>query len=49
MEGAMKSMLDAMVSIRNKALHADWGNISDADVNSVIGYVEQFLLNKFSS
>ncbi len=47
-EGAMKPLLDAMVTIRNKALHADWGNISDADVSSVIGYTERFLLTKFS-
>ena len=48
-EGAQKSLLDAMTNIRNKAMHADWENISAADVSSVIGYVEQFLLSKFSS
>jgi hypothetical protein len=28
---------------RDFAMHASWGKISDADVNSVIGFVEQFL------
>ena len=47
--GAQKSLLDAMPKIRNYAMHADWEKISEPDVNSIIGFVEQFLLNKFSS
>ena len=46
--GAQKSLLDAMPRIRNFAMHADWGKISEPDVNSIIGFVEQFLLTKFS-
>lgn len=46
--GAQKSMLDAMPKVRNHALHADWAKLSEPDVNSVIGFVEQFLLTKFS-
>ena len=46
--GAQKSLLDAMPKIRNFALHADWEKISEPDVNSIIGYVEQFLLSKFT-
>lgn len=45
--GAQKSLLDTMPRIRNIALHADWGKVSEPDVNSVIGFVEQFLLSKF--
>ena len=45
--GAQKSLLDAMPRIRNAALHADWGKLSEPDVSSVIGFVEQFLLSKF--
>ena len=45
--GAQKSLLDTMPKIRNLALHAEWSKIQDADVSSVIGYVEQFLLTKF--
>lgn len=46
--GAQKSLLDAMPRIRNHAMHADWSKLSEPDVNSVIGFVEQFLLTKFS-
>ena len=46
--GAQKTLLDAMPKIRNYAMHADWEKISEPDVNSVIGFVEQFLLTKFS-
>lgn len=47
--GAQKSLLDTMPKIRNYAMHADWEKMSEPDVNSIIGFVEQFLLNKFSS
>jgi uncharacterized protein DUF4145 len=46
--GAQKSLLDAMPRIRNFAMHADWDKLSAPDVSSVIGFVEQFLLSKFS-
>ena len=46
--GAQKSLLGAMPKIRNAALHAEWGKISEPEVNSVIGFVEQFLLSNFS-
>lgn len=46
--GAQKTLLDAMPRIRNHAMHADWEKLSEPDVNSVIGFVEQFLLTKFS-
>jgi len=46
--GAQKSLLDTMPRIRNHALHADWSKLSEPDVNSVIGFVEQFLLSRFS-
>lgn len=47
--GAQKAMLDRMPTIRNFALHANWDKISEPDVGGVIGFVEQFLLTKFSS
>jgi hypothetical protein len=46
--GAQKSLLDAMPRIRNYAMHADWAKLSEPDVSRVIGFVEQFLLSKFS-
>ena len=47
--GAQKAMLDRMPTIRNFALHANWGKISEPDVGGVIGFVEQFLMTKFSN
>jgi hypothetical protein len=47
--GAQKAMLDRMPTIRNYALHANWDKISEPDVGAVIGFVEQFLITKFSS
>jgi hypothetical protein len=29
-------------------MHADWNKIAEPDVSSVLGFVEQFLLSKFS-
>lgn len=46
--GAQKSLLDTMPKIRNFAMHGNWDKISAADVGSVIGFVEQFLLSNFS-
>jgi uncharacterized protein DUF4145 len=46
--GAQKSLLDAIPRIRNLAMHAEWEKLSAPDVSSVIGFVEQFLLSKFS-
>ena len=47
--GAQKSLLGSMPRVRNYAMHADWNKISEPDVNSVIGFVEQFLLTNFPS
>jgi uncharacterized protein YutE (UPF0331/DUF86 family) len=46
--GAQKSLLDAMPRIRNMAMHGEWAKIGEPDVASVLGFVEQFLLTKFS-
>jgi len=29
-------------------MHAEWGKIQDADINSLIGFLEPFLLRHFS-
>lgn len=47
-QGAQKTLLDAMPKIRNKAMHAEWDKFSEAEVGGVIGFVEQFLLKHFS-
>ena len=45
--GAQKSMLSAMLQIRNLAMHANWGKITKADVSGLVGFAEQFLLTSF--
>ena len=45
--GAQKSILEMMPKTRNNAMHADWAKISGAEVGSVIGFTEQFLLQNF--
>jgi hypothetical protein len=46
-QGAQKALLDAMPKIRNMAMHAEWTRITEPDVSSVLGYVEQLLLTRF--
>lgn len=45
--GARKVLLDSMPKIRDYAMHANWDKIAPEDVSSVIGFVEQFLLENF--
>jgi hypothetical protein len=45
--GSQKILLAAMPKIRNQAMHADWSKLTPQDAGSVIGFVEQFLLNHF--
>ena len=47
--GAQKSLLDAMPRVRNHAMHVQWVEITEPDVNSILGFDEQFLLTKFAS
>jgi hypothetical protein len=46
--GAQKSLMDTMPKIRDYAMHANWDKITATDVGSVIGFVEQFMLQHFS-
>ncbi|WP_028226725.1 DUF4145 domain-containing protein [Paraburkholderia ferrariae] len=46
--GAQKSLLDTMPKLRNAAMHAEWEKLGESEVGSILGYVEQFLLTKFS-
>jgi hypothetical protein len=48
LSGSQKSLVDVMPRIRNAAMHAEWTSVTPQDVGSVIGYVEQFLLVKFT-
>lgn len=47
--GAQKGLLDTMPKLRDYAMHANWDKITLADVGSVIGFVENFLLGHFPS
>ena len=47
--GAQKSLLDGMLKTRNNAMHAEWDKITEPEVSSLIGFVEQFLLTSFST
>ena len=47
--GAQKSMLSAMLQIRNLAMHAKWEKIAKPDVSGLVGFVEQFLLTNFGT
>lgn len=46
--GAQKSLLDTMPKIRNMAMNGEWAKVIAPDVASVLGFVEHFLLSKFS-
>ena len=46
--GAQKSLLNTMPKIRDYAMHANWEKIKPEDVSSVIGFIEQLLLQHFS-
>ena len=45
---SQKTLLDTMPKIRDYAMHANWEKITQQDIGSVIGFVEQFLLANFS-
>jgi len=46
--GAQKTLLDTMPKIRDYAMHANWDKIKPEDVSGIIGFVERFLVSKFS-
>ena len=45
--GGQKGVVNALPNFRNAALHANWSEIVETDVASVIGFVEQFLVRNF--
>jgi hypothetical protein len=47
-KGAQSSIVGSYVKLRNLAMHAEWDKIQDADVGSLIGFLESFLLENFS-
>jgi hypothetical protein len=47
-KGAQGPIVASFVKLRNAAMHADWDKISEADVKSLIGFMEPFLTEHFS-
>jgi len=47
-KGAQAPIVASYVKLRNAAMHADWPKIQDADVSSLIGFLEPFLLQNFT-
>ena len=47
LKGAQAKVVSAHVTLRNKAFHAEWDKIEKPEVNSAIGFTEQFLLKHF--
>jgi hypothetical protein len=45
--GAQKSLLDVMPKLRDYSMHANWDKIKPEGVASMIGFVEQFLVEHF--
>lgn len=48
-KGAQVPIVSSYVKLRNSAMHADWSKIQEADVSSLIGFLEPFLLEHFVS
>ncbi len=47
--GVEAKLVSTFPKLRNNAMHAEWDKISEVEVSAVIGFVEQFLLTKFSN
>lgn len=45
--GSVKKVVATLPGIRNNALHADWGNVSDFQVRTTIAAVESLLFQHF--
>jgi hypothetical protein len=45
--GAQAPIVSSYVKLRNSAMHADWSKIQSADVGSLIGFLEPFLIEHF--
>jgi len=45
---AQSNILKGYVQIRNKVFHAEWEKFEKADINSIIGFSEQFIIEHFN-
>jgi ribosomal protein L12E/L44/L45/RPP1/RPP2 len=44
-KGAQVPVITSYVKLRNAAMHADWDSIQEAEVNSLIAFLESFILD----
>lgn len=49
LSSAQDSILKGYTKIRNKVFHAEWDKIEKADISSIIGFSEEFVLKHFSA
>lgn len=47
-KGPQAAIVGSYVKLRNSAMHADWEKIQEADVGSLIGFLEPFLIQNFT-
>lgn len=47
-KGAQAPIVGSYVKLRNAAMHADWNKIQQAEVGSLIGFLDQFLLEHYA-
>lgn len=47
-KGAQVPIVSSYSKLRNAAMHADWDKIQEADISSLIGFLEPFLIEHFS-
>jgi hypothetical protein len=48
LKGSQAPIVASYVKLRNSAMHADWTKIQEADISSLIGFLEPFLIQNFS-
>ncbi|MDN3654511.1 hypothetical protein QWZ08_02670 [Ferruginibacter paludis] len=46
-KGIQATLLTSFVKLRNKAFHAEWTKLDTADVKSLIGFTEEFIITHF--
>jgi len=47
-KGAQVPIVSSFVKLRNAALHAEWSKVGEADVSSLIGFLEPFVAEHFA-
>jgi hypothetical protein len=48
LKGPQAPIVASYVKLRNAAMHADWNQITEVDVSSLLGFLEPFVIQHFS-